>query len=623
MRAAIYARYSSENQRKESIDDQFAACRRHAADNELVVLEDHVYADYAQSGASLVRPALQDLLANAKGGQFDVVLVDDLSRLARANLYMLEVLADLQYRNVSVIAVADRLDSSDPDAMLGIQLRGIFNQLQLSDLTKKTIRGQLGQKARGFDVGERTYGYSSIPCGEMRIDKRGSPRPDGHKKLIDPAQAVVIRRIFDEFAARVPQNRIVIRLNEEGVPHVNSRALGWNASTVHRILHNQKYIGRWVWNRTGGKRDPHTGARRRFLKPESEHVVTLDESLRIIPQELWDAVRAQEAEVSGVWPGGHRRGFSSAQGSRSKVYPTHLLDGILCCASCGNSIGLVGGTRGGYYGCGAAKRRVCDNHLTVCRSKVERIFLRALRDRLLEPGVVSYALRRVADEVARLAADVPEMLGRKQAELTEVRKRLNQLVDFVARGEASDSRAVGAAIAEAEARVSRLDLEVAALSRSDGPLFELPSETWIAERVAALQELLERRTAQSAHVLRRLLGEVVLEPVKPESGRSYYVARTVIDTLVLREPSGPAHGPDEGSGSLRWWRRRESNPRPKVCLRGTLHACPPLNVSLPVSKDGENRRKPAPKSLAGACRHHARRPARYMTFSPDPQARTR
>ena len=108
------------------------------------------------------------------------------------------------------------------------------------------------------------------------------------------------------------------------------------------------------------------------------------------------------------------------------------------------------------------------------------------------------------------------------------------------------------AITEAEARVSQLGVEVEALSRFDGPLFEPPSETWSAERVGALQELLERRTPESARVLRRFLGKIVLEPVQPERGRPYYVARTAIDTIVLVEPSGPGRSPNGGSGSLRW-----------------------------------------------------------------------
>jgi len=93
MRAAIYARYSSENQRPESIEDQVAACRRLADQRQYTILDEHIYTDQAQSGARRDRPGLAALLAAGQQRAFELVLVDDLSRLARDNYLMLTVLA--------------------------------------------------------------------------------------------------------------------------------------------------------------------------------------------------------------------------------------------------------------------------------------------------------------------------------------------------------------------------------------------------------------------------------------------------------------------------------------------------------------------------------------------------
>jgi DNA invertase Pin-like site-specific DNA recombinase len=179
MTAAVYARYSSENQRPESIDDQVSACRRLAKERGFTISDDHVYADQAQSGARSDRPGLAALLAAAPAQEFDLVLVDDLSRLARDNHLMLSIIAELHFEGIRVVCVADGLDSDDEEATLAIQVRGIFNELRLRDLKKKTLRGQMCQKERGFFVGEKTFGYRSVPVGEMRIDKKGRPRPDG------------------------------------------------------------------------------------------------------------------------------------------------------------------------------------------------------------------------------------------------------------------------------------------------------------------------------------------------------------------------------------------------------------------------------------------------------------
>ncbi len=229
---------------------------------------------------------------------------------------------------------------------------------------------------------------------------------------------------------------------------------------------------------------------------------------------------------------------------------------MLFCHCCHRRVTLVSGTRSGSYGCDGARRRICDNRLTVRRRKVERIFFAALTERLLEPGVVRYALKRVADELKRLAGEVSVRLAGKEAELAKARQRLDRLVALVAEGHAADSGAVGRAIAQEETRVSTLEPEIAALRRGDDRPFEVPSEDWLIAQVRSLQKLLERRTPESARVLRALLGRVDMVPVRLPSGRPYYVARTKIDAFVLTEPSGPRGGPDGGSRSLRWWRRR-------------------------------------------------------------------
>jgi site-specific DNA recombinase len=356
MPAAIYARYSSENQRPESIDDQISECRKLAKLRAIAISDDHIYSDQAQSGARSDRPALAALMAAAQQDELDVVLVDDLSRLARDNHLMLSIIAELSFAGIRVISVADGLDSDDEESTLAIQVRGIFNELQLRDLKKKTLRGQIGQKERGFFVGEKTFGYRSVPVGEMRMDKKGRPRPEGYRMEIEATQAAVVLRIFTSYADGQSLTQIVKTLNEESVPGSIRAAKGWSPATVSRILDNEKYSGRWCWNKTETRRDPRTGRRRRFEKPESEWIVHEDDALRIVPAQLWEAVRQRRTEMHRTWPGG-KRGFSQEQGSRQKHFPTHLLAGSMVCGSCGATIAQVSGKSGGYYG-GLAPQRV-------------------------------------------------------------------------------------------------------------------------------------------------------------------------------------------------------------------------------------------------------------------------
>jgi hypothetical protein len=406
-------------------------------------------------------------------------------------------------------------------------------------------------------VGERTCGYKSVPVGEMRMDKKGRPRPEGYRMVIEPREAAVVMRIFQEFAGGQSQSRIVRRLNE--VPGRFRSDKGWSPGTVHRILRNLKYIGRWAWNTTETRRDPRTGRRRPFPKPESEWIVHEDESVRIVPQELWDKVQERREQVRKTWPGGKgKRGFHEQHGGRVRHYPTHLLSGLMTCDKCGAAIAQVSGKAGGYYGCLGAAKKACDNRLLVRRKLAERIILSAVRDRLCSADNLQYLLRRVEEEVRELNRDLPETIKLKQAEHDNEGRRVQNFVEFVAEGRGS--RALGEALVASERRVDELRDELEALRRSRETVFQAPPLPWIEERVAKFQDVLERGTEHSALLLRKLLGTVSLKPTQGDIGKPYYSATSNLQALALLEPPPSDPGPDGGSNSLQWWRRRESNP---------------------------------------------------------------
>ncbi len=87
-----------------------------------------------------------------------------------------------------------------------------------------------------------------------------------------------------------------------------------------------------------------------------------------------------------------------------------------------------------------------------------------------------------------------------------------------------------------------------------------------AERsIGRKEEVLERETARSALLLRRILGPIRLTPVTPQVGRPYYQAETALQVLeLIQDPEG-------GSTSLKWWRRWASNPRPETLGNRHLH----------------------------------------------------
>jgi len=215
MKAAIYARYSSENQSEKSIDDQIRMCRKYCTENEITVCENHLYTDEALSGSLINRPGLQALEKAAENKEFDCVLVDDLSRLSRSNHQMLTLVLKFNYLQIKIISVADGICTDDENSKLGIQIRGLVNELYLDDLRKKTMRGLEGQKLRGYSAGENVYGYSTQPVGELKLNKRGQAKYEGKVHKINPEEAEIIRRIFREFISGNSIHKIAVKLNEE------------------------------------------------------------------------------------------------------------------------------------------------------------------------------------------------------------------------------------------------------------------------------------------------------------------------------------------------------------------------------------------------------------------------
>ena len=154
---------------------------------------------------------------------------------------------------------------------------------------------------------------------------------------------------------------------------------------------------------------------------------------------------------------------------------------------------------------------------------------------------------------ARMCRGCCARRGRSSLRLAVV----SRIVNFVALGRAQDSKALAEALAKDEALVASLEAEVEGLQSASDSRVRFPSRPWVEKRLAALRELLERRTESSALVLRRRLGRMVLKPVYPEQGKPYYVARTAIDMLVLLEPPGSDRGSDPGASSFGWWTRNE------------------------------------------------------------------
>ena len=202
MKVAIYARYSSDNQRDASIADQFRMCRLHAEKQGWHIVEE--YSDHAISGASLIRPGIQALMADAMGGRFDLILAEAMDRLSRDQEDIAGIFKRMSYADVKMFTL-----SEGEVTHLHVGLKGTMNALFLKDLADKTRRGQRGRVEAGKSGGGNAYGYDVV----KKFDTNGEPiRGD---RTINEFQAEVVRRIFRDYAAGKSAKTIAFALNKE------------------------------------------------------------------------------------------------------------------------------------------------------------------------------------------------------------------------------------------------------------------------------------------------------------------------------------------------------------------------------------------------------------------------
>ena len=171
--------------------------------------------------------------------------------------------------------------------------------------------------------------------------------------------------------------------------------------------------------------------------------------------------------------------------------------------------------------------------LLVRRVRVERIVLAAVRDRLANPENLDYVFKKLEQEVASASTATPETIRLKEVECDAEQRRVANFIEFVAEGRGS--RALGSALTASETRLKELRIDLEGLRRSQDEVFLAPPREWITERIGTIQTVLERRTERSALLLRKLLGVIRMEPVKPDIGRPYYRALSDLDALAIVE----------------------------------------------------------------------------------------
>lgn len=556
MKSAIYSRYSSDAQRATSLEDQARNCRRRAEAEGWPIIE--MFADAAISGADSSRPQYQRMLAAAAAREFEVLLVDDLSRFARDSVEQERAIRRLEFQGVRIIAVSDGYDSESKARKIHRGMKGLMNEVFLDDLREKVHRGQEGQALKGYWNGGKPFGYRLRPVLDpTRLDPYGQPVRIGTVLEVDPEQGPLVKQMFERFAEGASALTIAKELNEWNIPSPGAtwrrkvrRCRGWMSSGVRVILRNPLYTGRQHWNTTRYDRDPDSGKDRCRPRPESEWLVHQDERLRIVSDALFDRVKAR-TRIAG------RSDERLKSGGKVK----YLLSGLLTCASCGAKYVMADRT---HYGCsGYWNGRACSNATRIRRDVLE--------GKLLDPTNAEAPIGGLLapQRVARMAAEMERLyLERLRQNIARSENRPRELEELAARIERLRERR-----RQGDPDMTADELE-AAIDRAEGKLRELEAQMPAAKASAKVLSILPR----AAELYRRQVA-LGLDGNPREALRARMVLRSlVVDGRIMLRPGE--------NGSL--WAKFSMAPEMLLKATGTGHrgeavcAVPAIPVEMRV-----------------------------------------
>jgi len=493
MKVAIYARYSSDNQRDASIADQTRVCRAFAERQGWTIAQE--YSDHAVSGATLLRSGFQALMRDALNRRFDVVLAESLDRFSRDQEDTAGLFKRLTFAGVNIVTLAE-----GDITHLHIGFKGTMNALFLKDLAEKTHRGLRGRIEDGKSAGGLCYGYRVVKAFN------GGSVTTGERE-IEPTEAPIVERIFRDFIAGVSPKQIAKNLNREGIPGPFGGP--WSPSTIYGsakrgtgILNNELYVGWLVWNRLRYVKNPDTGKRVSRLNPESEWMRKEVWQLRIVSDELWaDAKQRQELGRHAV------RTAGNPVGARR---PQYLFSGLTKCGVCGAGFIIARKHRLGCFG--ARDQGRCDNHLTIRRDEVEARVLRALQAKLLRQDLFKEFCDEFTHEMNRLRMEHRAGLSAAEREIERIEARRKKLIEMVMEGvppsEVKDELTANAARREAlRAKVAAAD--------APPPLLHPEMAGLYHQKVTALAEALEHpeTRTEASEALRGIIDAIVMTPV--------------------------------------------------------------------------------------------------------------
>lgn len=387
MKAAAYARYSTDNQTQNSIAYQMAAIQKYASEKGISLI--HEYHDDAESGTDTVgRGDFNSMVEAAIRGDFDTIIVYDITRGSRDVGDWFLFRKQMRAAGVTVLSVKDDLgDVLDPNNFLRELLGVGLGQHQVLSSRQKSIDGKAVKAVQGvFLGGIPPYGYDV----------------KDQRYVINESEAAVIRKIFSMYIDGASYNKILDAIGP--VCGKRGRPLGKNS--LPSILQNERYAGIYLYNEKV-RRVMHKWA---GAKPNPK-CVRLDGVIPpIIDQATWKKACERKRNVSIK--------------GENKAKRSYLLSGLIQCERCGATyVGHCSISRGiesRYYICGSKYRtRTCPDSKNHNADALEKFVVDNLKNYLM-----SIDFSEEAESIAKMFNSASADLENEKRDLADTKRKI-------------------------------------------------------------------------------------------------------------------------------------------------------------------------------------------------------
>ncbi len=407
MTAVIYARYSSDSQREESIEGQIRECTAFAEKNGITVLRHYI--DRAFSAKTDNRPEFQNMVKDSGKRLFDMVIVWKLDRFARNRYDSARYKATLKKNGVKVVSATEVISDGAEGIILESVLEG-YAEYYSADLSEKVIRGMTENALK------TKYNGGTLPIG-YQIDS------DRHFQ-IDPLTAPFVLEAFKRYDEGATMKELRDWLNDSGIKNTQGRELTYNS--IQHLLKNRRYMGEYTY------RD----------------IVVPGGIPAIVPQDLFDRVQERMAK-------------NKKAPARHKAEDDYLLTTKLFCGYCGAYLcGESGTSRTGvvhhYYKCVSVKKKRTECHKKPVKKEwIEDLVVRETMKIVMDDAAIEAIVSMLMDLQNRESSSLPLY----EQQLRETETAIQNMLNAIQQGILTKS--TKARLEELEATKEELETRIA------------------------------------------------------------------------------------------------------------------------------------------------------------------